>query len=179
MWWASAGEKRADLDEEAEHDSALLRDFGSPQTNGSPNRPRSSSRMAISRADGSGEEQADGMLEMAIIAYFHRLTILILRTLSTVVDAADDDDDDDASVASAGNEDEQESRAGAGNGSGAEAAARNRGVVLVTTEDMARMGLDIWSEADGAFVQELVEFYWGRRAEIQGRRVECCGVRIF
>lgn len=38
MWWASAGEKRADVDEEAEHDAALLRDFSQPQ-NGSPIRP--------------------------------------------------------------------------------------------------------------------------------------------
>lgn len=160
MWWASAGEKRTDLDEEAEHDSALLRDFGA--YNGSPNRPRSSSRMSpgVSR-DTDGTPR--GMLEMAIIAYFHRLTALMLGTLSRVVDDADDDAGSDV--------DEQRQRNPTGND-------KTRGVVFVASEDMARMGLDIWSEADRRFVKELVDFYWGRKAEVQGARVECCGVRI-
>ena len=40
------------------------------------------------------------------------------------------------------------------------------------------MGLDVWSQADREFVEELVALYWGRRAEVQVARVECCGVRI-
>ena len=101
------------------------------------------------------------MLEMAIIAYFHRLTALMLGTLSRVVDEADDDtgSDDDARQNSTAND-------------------KVPGIVFVASEDMARMGLDIWSEADRRFVKELVDFYWGRKAEVQGARVECCGVRI-
>lgn len=164
MWWASAGEKRTDLEEEAEHDSALLRDFGRPR-NGSPNRPRSASRISPGMPRDIQDAPA-GMLEMAIIAYFHRLTALMLGNLSRVVDAADDD-------AGSGDEDE---------GQGAEQPAptgRDAKAVFVASEDMARMGLDVWSEADRRFVKELVEFYWGRTAEVQGVRVECCGVRIF
>ena len=158
MWWASAGEKRTDLDEEAEHDSALLRDFGSG--NGSPNRPRSSSRRSPG-FPGDPDGEPGGMLEMAIIAYFHRLTALMLGTLSRVVDEADDDtgSDDDARQNSTAND-------------------KVPGIVFVASEHMARMGLDIWSEADRRFVKELVDFYWGRKAEVQGARVECCGVRI-
>lgn len=90
---------------------------------------------------------------MALIGYFHRLTVLMLRTLSDVVDASDDGD-------------------GTGrDGDGA-------GEVVVEIDDMTRMGLDIWSVSDRAFVEELVEFYWGRRAVVRGGRVECCGVRV-
>lgn len=170
MWWASAGEKRTDIDEEAEHDAALLRDFGHPH-NGSPVRPRSSPWIrSPGAANPSGETDQDaqpGMLEMAIVAYFHRLTVLMLGTLSRVVDAAEDDEDDDMDHVA---NDAQLLRGGGQWGS--------NGDVFVSSEDMARMGLDIWSEADRHFVQELVEFYWGRNAEVQGAVVECCGVRI-
>lgn len=163
MWWASAGERRTDLEEEAEHDSALLRDFGHTG-NGSPHRSRSASRIS----PGMSRDMQDaptGMLEMAIIAYFHRLTALMLGTLSRVVDAADDDAgsaDEDGQAAEPPTVTEREPKA-----------------VFVASEDMARMGLDVWSEADRRFVKELLEFYWGRTAEVQGVRVECCGVRIF
>lgn len=170
MWWASAGEKRTDIDEEAEHDAALLRDFGHPY-NGSPIRPRSSPWIMSPGAANLGDEidpdAQPGMLEMAIVAYFHRLTVLMLGTLSRVVEAAEDDEEDDM---------EQEANdAQALRGGGQ---PNSNGDVFVSSEDMARMGLDIWSEADRHFVQELVEFYWGRNAEVQGAAVECCGIRI-
>lgn len=169
MWWASAGEKRADVDEEAEHDAALLRDFGQPH-NGSPIRPRSSPWNLSPRGPNpSGVKDLNtqsGMLEMAMVAYFHRLTVLMLGTLSRVVDAAEDDEDD---VVQEGNDTQLLIGAGP---------RGSKGDVFVSSEDMARMGLDIWSEADRSFVQELVEFYWGRNAEVQGATVECCGVRV-
>lgn len=170
MWWASAGEKRTDIDEEAEHDAALLRDFGHPH-NGSPIRPRSSPWiMSPGAPNPSGEIDPDaqpGMLEMAIVAYFHRFTVLMLGTLSRVVDAAEDEEEDDME------QDANDAQFLRGGGQ-----RNSNGDVFVSSEDMARMGLDIWSEADRRFVQELVEFYWGRKAEVQGAVVECCGVRI-
>ena len=169
MWWASAGEKRADIDEEAEHDGALLRDFGLTH-NRSPTRPRSSPWIISPGAPNSSGEinpkAQSGMLEMAIVAYFHRLTVLMLGTLFRVVDAAEDDEEDDMEQEAS---DTQLLRGGQRN---------SNGEIFVSSEDMARMGLDIWSEADRHFVQELVEFYWGRKAEVQGAVVECCGVRI-
>lgn len=170
MWWASAGEKRADVDEEAEHDAALLRDFGHLQ-NGSPFRPRFSPWILPPGAPNSSgpidPNAQSGMLEMAVVAYFHRLTVLMLGTLSRVVDAGDDDDEDGLEQ----EEHDPQLLRGAGQ-------RDSKGDVFVSSEDMARMGLDIWSEADRRFVQELVEFYWGRNAEVQGAVVECCGVKI-
>lgn len=163
MWWASAGEQRADLDEEAEHDSALLRD-SSYHSDGSPRRPRSS-RLT---SDMVGTEEAPAGLEVAIIAYFHRLTALIFRTLADVVEALEEVGDGDGDEDGDRDEDERQ-------GSGDQ---RHEEAVFVTSEDMARMGLDLWSDADRNFVEELVALYWGRKAEVQGARVECCGIRI-
>ncbi len=152
MWWASAGEQRADLDQETEHDSALLHGAGY-HGDGSP--PRRQSPW-VSPGMPSTEDTPAAGLEMAVIAYFHRLTALILRTLADIVEAAEGDEDEEHVGADPGH---------------AEA-------VFVTSEDMARMGLDLWSEEDRQFVTELVGLYWGRKAEVQGARVECCGVRI-
>ena len=168
MWWASAGEQRTDLEEE-EHDSALLRHFDS-YPDGSPNRPRSCAGISPGRslaANGQGGKETSlgpAGLEMTIVAYFHRLTALILKTLSDIIDASDYSSDAEADDA-VGEQD------------------RVRGLgepdrVLVSNEDMARMGLDMWSESDREFVRELVALYWGRKADVRGGRVECCGVRI-
>ena len=94
---------------------------------------------------------------MAIIAYFHRLTALILGTLAQVIDAGDSALDEN---------------------DGAHRSGDKSDVVYVGSEDMARMGLDVWSEGDRKFVEELLEFYWGRKADVQGGRIDCCGVRI-
>lgn len=150
MWWASAGEKRSDLEEEAEKDAALFRNLGHHRDT-SPDRPRSS-RMSPGMPN---VEDSPAGLEMCMIAYFHRLTALIMTTLAEVVEAS---------------EDEEIEQAGKGNEQDA--------VIFVTSEEMARMGLDIWSEADRTFVTELIDLYWGRKAEVQGARVECCGIRI-
>ena len=149
MWWASAGEKRTDLEEEAEHDASLLGSLRNHRDD-SPNRPRSS-RMSPGMPC-TGDSSTD--LEMAIVAYFHRLTALILGTLAEIIEASDNYDDEQS-----------------GKGQG-------QSKIFVTSEEMARMGLDIWSEGDRKFVKELVDFYWGRKAEVQRARVECCGVRI-
>lgn len=50
--------------------------------------------------------------------------------------------------------------------------------VEITSTDMTQMGLDVWSSADRAFVEELVLLWWGRTAVVRGGRVECCGVRV-
>lgn len=50
--------------------------------------------------------------------------------------------------------------------------------VLLTATDMSQMGLDVWSAADRAFVEEFVSVWWGRQAVVRGGRVQCCGVRL-
>jgi hypothetical protein len=86
MWWASAGEARQDTIEEEERDASLFdHPFGPDST--PPGRPRSrSSITTFSKGSGSAKP------EMALIAYFHRLTCAVLRTLGDLVDAIDGDD---------------------------------------------------------------------------------------
>ena len=172
MWWASAGEQRADLDDESEHDAALFREYNDYATT-TPGRSRSSRRRSSQSPNlttqgmsmmTDGSMGAGVMPEMAIIACFHRLTALILGTLAQLVDAAD------AAEAGARREDEEDG--------GVMEGRRGDDVVFVGSEDMVRMGLDVWSEGDRRFVEDLLDFYWGRKAEVQGGRVECCGVRI-
>lgn len=153
IWWASAGEKRTDLEEETEYDNALLRDLDRFR-DASPDRPRSARSPMMSKELGN----PDSGVEMTIIAYFHRLTALILGTIAKIVDVSDGAD--------------EEQQADRPNNNGRD------DMVFIASEDMARMGLDIWSEGDRRFVKELVELYWGRQADVQGARVECCGVRI-
>ncbi|KAK4696478.1 hypothetical protein P7C71_g1442, partial [Lecanoromycetidae sp. Uapishka_2] len=169
MWWASAGEKRTDLDEEEEYDAALLQHFDANRSQDSPSRPRSA-RKSPGRSPGMDamDIHQPAALEMRIVAYFHRLTTLILKTISDIVDASDYGDDDEEADA---------------NGTGERQPLKPSDVeedetVLISSEDMSRMGLDIWSDSDREFVKELISFYWGRKADVRGGRVECCGVRI-
>ena len=173
MWWASAGEKRTDLDEEADHDAALLRHFDVYRGD-SPERPRSAKKSPGRSTCMEGMDTAPAGLEMTIIGYFHRLTTLILKTLSDVIDASDYSDTDEG-IDVDEDEDEDSGR------KRQKRSGRNRAdedAVYVSSEDMSRMGLDIWSESDREFVRELVAFYWGRKADVRGGKVECCGVRI-
>ena len=171
MWWASAGEKRTDLDEEADGDAALLRHFDIYPSD-SPDRPRSARKSPGRSTCVEGMDTAPAALEMTIIGYFHRLTSLILKTLSDIIDGSDYSDESDGENA---DEDEGGGRKTQKRSSGSTEGAD---VVYVSGEDVSRMGLDIWSESDREFVRELVALYWGKKADVRGGRVECCGVRI-
>lgn len=149
MWWASAGEARQDMVEEEEQDQALFEnpydDCSSAMTPSS--RPRSrSSFTAMTQVAGEAAS------EMVIIAYFHRLTTLILTTLADLVDSTSVEED----VVAEGESD----------------------ALFVSSEDMAKMGLDVWSESDRVFVEQIIGDYFGRMAEVQGGSVECCGVKV-
>lgn len=84
----------------------------------------------------------------AIIAYFHRSTAALFTNLAGLIEAADDEDGEDGEA------------------------------LAISRDDMSRIGLDTWSEADKAFVQELLWMYFGRRAEVHGANIDCCGLRI-
>lgn len=172
MWWASAGEKRTDLEEESEYDSSLLANLG-PSNAHSPIRQRSSSSNHNVGLEG-GEDNSGVSFEVAVFGYFHRLTVLILQTLSDVIDAQDGNDGGGGGGGE-GFEDRSEGRTGSVRGDGEE---RDDEIVEISSDDMTKIGLDVWSESDRVFVGELVEFYWGRRASIRGGRVDCCGVRV-
>ena len=181
VWWASAGEKRLGLleeeESEVEHDAQLL---------------------------DLHEEDINLTKEVAIVAYFHRLTSTIFSTISDAIARTDREDYHDE-------EDEQsQAEPGANNESAivdstngpedeqpllsrtkASATSKNRETVAaedsqeyesdpieITEEDMRLMALDIWSARDREFMEDLIWLWWGRKVDIRGGRVECCGVRI-
>lgn len=89
-------------------------------------------------------------VETAIIACFHRQSSLLIQTLSQLVrDHGVEDHDDDSEDA-----------------------------LMLDPDHLSRMGLDTWSEADRAFVQELGSLYFGRTVGIRGSEVDCCGLRV-
>ncbi|KAL9637380.1 MAG: hypothetical protein Q9164_002225 [Protoblastenia rupestris] len=170
MFWASAGEQRTDLDEEAEHDAALLRQIDLYE-DASPNRPRSARKSpGISPGMEEGLDENPAKFDITLVAYFHRFTTLILKTLADIIDDAD------AESASDNGSDSETARLNSNEQSEEEEVPRRK--IVVQSEDMTRIGLDSWSESDRIFVQDLIAFYWGREAEVRGGRIECCGVRV-
>ncbi|EUC40207.1 hypothetical protein COCMIDRAFT_109398 [Bipolaris oryzae ATCC 44560] len=94
-------------------------------------------------------------VETAIIAYFHRQSSLLIQSLAQIIEAdeqgerdSDDDDDDDGKT------------------------------LIIDQDDLSRMGLDTWSEADRAFVQEFGSLYFGRTVGVKGSEIDCCGLRV-
>lgn len=154
MWWASAGEQRMHSDEESEADASLLSGLSlSPSTPPTPRLPSQSSTSL--KADNGAAKQ-----EMGIIAYFHRLTTQILTILSDIVDVTDSDDEQDDGDLLPDQRD------------------ANGPAVYVSGTDVERMGLDIWSESDHNFIEEIAQAYFGRSAQVEGRSVDVCGIRI-
>ncbi|KAF2677666.1 hypothetical protein K458DRAFT_157335 [Lentithecium fluviatile CBS 122367] len=90
-------------------------------------------------------------LPTAVIAYFHRSTTLLVNTVNGLIERSDEDD---------GDEDGED------------------GVLVVDKDDISRMGLDTWSEADKAFLSEFVWLGWGRGVDVRGAGLRCCGVTI-
>jgi hypothetical protein len=151
MWWASAGEQSLHSQEEAEADASLI--SGLPLSPSTPQHARN-----ISAASLNTEGQA--LQEMGIIAYFHRLTTRILTVASDFVDAADSDSEREGEQPL--NEEWEDSGP----------------PVYVTSADVERMGLDIWSATDHQFIEDVTKEYFGRRSEVEGRNVDICGIRI-
>ena len=180
MWWASAGEQlRSEEQEEFSRDTALLADL-TP----APRTPMSLSQ-ASSRADPLAEslsslaahrssasaptDDNEARLELAVIAYFHRLTTQMLSILSDLVEAADEayptytDDEDQTG--------EDEALLGDEDGTVGPP-------VMLDSRAMENMGLDVWSASDATFLQDLIRIYFGRSVKIEGKGVEVCGVRV-
>ncbi|TAQ87566.1 hypothetical protein B7494_g4094 [Chlorociboria aeruginascens] len=150
MWWASAGENTLHSNEESENDASLLSGL---QLTLSPSQALPS-KTPVSTL---GTAQR----EMAIIAYFHRLTTQILSVISDIIDTLDSDDE------------REDEGTGLVDGDGEE-----QGSIWVSSRDVERMGLDVWSANDHAFIEDVAREYFGRRASVEGRNVDICGVRI-
>ncbi|KAK3990174.1 hypothetical protein QBC44DRAFT_72541 [Cladorrhinum sp. PSN332] len=195
MWWASAGEKRhSDEVDEQGHDAALLADLGppvSPAMTAAPQRRTSFGTTSASRVDSltsltarepsgaelDGNNDDRARIELAIIAYFHRLTTSILGVLADIVDSSDDDDlldlDIDYTEPAVLSEEEADGRERLLNQDGGGSWVR------VDSDALAQMGLDVWSQADADFVKEVVARYFSdKRAVVLTKGVEVCGVRV-
>lgn len=166
VWWASAGDRRGGFSEmeeiEMERDLSLLQNE-------------------------SDEEQ---IKEVALVAYFHRLTNVIFTTLAEAIARADHRDlDDDVSDhgdcgegdtvrespndrgSSANDNDEEDTRPLLPEQS-------ENDPVEISQDDMTNMGLDSWSTSDKKFIEDMVSLWWGRKADVRAASVECCGLRI-
>ncbi len=130
--------------------------------------------------------------EVALVAYFHRMTAVIFQTLAEAVARADqgdnpgghyhDDDENDEDEPDATSEvrpaPEEEEEEETQRLLAEQQAKEHNGDILISQEDMEAMGLDSWSAADKAFVEELVKLWWGRKAVVRTSSIECCGLRI-
>lgn len=203
MWWASAGEQaRSNEAEEQAHDAGLLADMFSPSMSMSMNVPRSADPTSTMTPFGSSQQlqrrlsttatsaplpPQEARVELAIISYFHRLTSIILTKL---VDLVEEDGGDDYSVTESNMMDDDidddgsaeggvllPSVGGGGGINDAEGESDGRGV-RINIEALRALGLDIWSASDIEFVREALVVYFGRRAYVEGRGFEVCGVRV-
>lgn len=191
IWWASAGEKRAgpseDEDDQDQQDARLLL----ANVDNTPN---------LAYATGTARRQSllledhdKQPLEIALVAYFRRHTTKIFTTISDAVarqyDVIDDpnqvyqsqearytDDDDDTTIHHS--QDVDPNQPLLQTDSRQEGQLHDDDPIVLTTSDMTQMGLDAWSPADRTFIEELVSVWWGRKADVQGARVKCCGVPI-
>ncbi|KAJ5158088.1 Protein of unknown function DUF2347 [Penicillium coprophilum] len=177
IWWASAGENRDGLSEE-EEEQQMEQD----------------SRLLASQPR-----------EVALVAYFRRLTSQIFVTLAGAIARydsdlddlyndepyIDEDDDVDASLSMSrqsihGDEGSspllrQRSSVSGSPSRGSRAGHRDgsaKDTVTITVADMAEMGLDVWSATDRVFVEELVSLWWDRRAKVDSARIRCCGISV-
>ncbi|KAH6627668.1 hypothetical protein F5144DRAFT_621803 [Chaetomium tenue] len=157
------------------------------------------------------DDETRARIELAAVAYFHRLTTSLLSVLADIVDSSDEDDllglgldlredvepyaDYDGpaggrgvggggGAGGAGAAEEEGARllggvgSGVGSGGGGEGGNRVMGWVRVDSEALAEMGLDVWSQADADFVGEVSARYFARRAYVETKGVEVCGVRV-
>lgn len=199
IWWASAGENRDGLSKEEEEqqieqDARLL---ASVESLAYPT-PNSTGRRSLHLED-HGQEPP----EVALVAYFRRLTTQIFYTLAGAVarhdseghndsyepyldDPTNDDADPSLSMSrSLDAEDDdnapllrQRQHANQSRHDTSRQSSETEEPIPITIADMAEMGLDVWSATDRIFVEELVLLWWGRFAYVDSARIRCCGISI-
>ncbi|KAJ5642361.1 hypothetical protein N7490_006361 [Penicillium lividum] len=204
IWWASAGENRDGLSEEEEEqqieqDARLL---ASVESLAYP--AAGSTRRRSNHSEDPGQEPP----EVALVAYFRRLTTQIFYTLSGAIARHDHDGETDAyadtpylddtaddeadislshsrqSIPSDDGETPLLRQRSHANSSGRHDSGSMHSTqdaedpIAITVADMGEMGLDVWSATDRVFVEELVSLWWGRSAYVDSARIRCCGISI-
>jgi hypothetical protein len=195
MWWASAGENRDGLsneeeEQQIEQDARLL---ASMESLAYP-APNSTGRRSLHL-----EEHGQEPPEIALVAYFRRLTTQIFYTLAGAVarhdsdgyepyldDPANDETDLSLSISRSLHAEDDDNapllrQRQQANHSRHDNSTRDNETeepITITIADMAEMGLDVWSATDRIFVEELVLLWWGRSAQVDSARIRCCGISI-
>lgn len=148
MWWASAGEKDVSITAERDMDRDLMGDL----------------------------DEYENSVETGIIAYFHRQTSALVQGLGRLIDSEDNDGEGVQRSRVVG---ARAAEGSVGGGEGHEDSdTEDPELLLIDCTDLSRLGLDTWSEADRAFVSEFGQMYFGRRVEVRGNEVDCCGLRV-
>lgn len=193
MWWASAGEQLlSEEQEEAAQDAALLADLNGPYGSSMPKSRRSNSQLDLLMTDSISSlvgnrattEEGDAHIELAIIAYFHRLTSQMLTVLSDLVDSDEqaypqgERYQDEEPTSGSGENDDEEDLLVPDVQSSSDSPEEGIPPIVIDSRAVETMGLDVWSAGDGVFVQELIERYFDRDAKIEGKGVEVCGMRV-
>ena len=155
-----------------------------PPTASSRSDPQLSNSLASLAASRTSED-GKAAVELAIIAYFHRLTSQMLSVLAPLAEQPP------GGYSDAGPRDDpgttQDSSGAAADADGENDALLDQldpegdtddSVVVVDSRAVENMGLDVWNSNDAFFVQELMDMYFGRAAHIEGKGVEVCGVRV-
>jgi len=178
MWWASAGSSQtlsSSEQEEADSDCILLSGLSLTPSTSSPSISKSQFQAQSTTPNGKSRQskkEGEAQQEMAIIAYFHRLTSQLLSAFSDIIDSEDSDDERQAEQHQLlqPNTPRSEERGGGDEDLGPP--------VYVNSTDLARMGLDVWSASDLEYVEDLARLWFGRRAEVEGKNLDVCGIRI-
>lgn len=155
MWWASAGEKEEGLQQEEEQDIQLLDNLaeiarGVADSQGYQDEDDETDTEA---GEPSVKEKGTAEVEMAIIAYFHRITKEMFESCIEVLDERDGE------VEQGENEDEERT-------------------VVFGSDELRRCGLDVWSEAERDFIKEFMALWFERVVEVHAVSLECCGIKV-
>ena len=200
LWWASAGEKRTDLDEEAAHDAELMADLASAP--GFLAMGNGANEVAVEDEDEDthDDRQAEAAsvtqgVEVDLIKYFHRLSSLMFSTLANIIESKDEQEED---VGDDGlppsqeryRDDPAEGQEDVGEDAPLLAERSTTGddasPIYIANEDLTTLGLDVYSPADKTFIREMIALYWGRDASVapgrwtgsDGDGWELCGLRV-
>jgi hypothetical protein len=182
IWWASAGEKRNDEESEdsrlpfvqrfqpyttnvaladestssgSDTDTAGDATASSSSPGQTESRPRRRRLSAIRQKSTNLRQEGVGSEEMDVIAYFHLLTQKLFSVLSDVLDSDD-------------GVQEEDERQGLVDGDGS--------MPYISLDEMERMGLDRYSDADAEALKEIVGRWWGKDVEVEIGRFGCCGI---
>ncbi|RKF58136.1 Protein LCHN [Erysiphe neolycopersici] len=169
-WWISSGERQSELFNESESDLLLLSNLlpnprSIPMTFRVPLHYTTASTILDGSRTNAPDKNSPASLEMAIVDYFHRMTIQILSTLENITTTSDlEEEQFDENNPLQGNSENSE--------------YESRSPIIVSSADVIKMGLDLWSDGDHRFIQKLAREYTGRRSLIEGLRLEMCGITI-